>query len=187
MAVRLSEAVGRDRVVEAARRLGITSQLRSDASLALGASETSLIELTQAYGALANQGYAVWAHGIVEISDADGSLLYRREGSGPGRAVAPREQRYMVEMLEAVITEGTGRAARTKWPAAGKTGTSQDWRDAWFVAFTRDLVAGVWIGNDNGAAMNKVTGGGLPARPWARCMTTALSGVAPSPLAPAPP
>ena len=183
VAVRLSERVGRGKVVGVARRLGLTSGLRGDASLALGASETSLIELTQAYAVLANRGFGVWAHGIVEIVDADGALLYRREGSGPGRVIAAPEQRFMVAMLEAVITDGTGRAARTMWPAAGKTGTSQDWRDAWFVAFTRDLVAGVWLGNDNGAAMNKVTGGGLPARLWARFMSTAQAGLAPRPLA----
>ena len=186
VAVRISESVGRDRVVAAARRLGITAKLRGDASLALGASETSLIELTQAYATLANQGAGLWAHGIDEITDADGSLLYRRAGSGPGQVIAARHQQLMVEMLEAVITEGTGRAARTKWPAAGKTGTSQDWRDAWFIAFNRDLVAGVWLGNDNGAPMNRITGGGLPARLWARFMTAAQSGIAPRPLALAP-
>ena len=183
VAVRLSERVGRDQVVRVARRLGVTGDLRSDASLALGSSEISLLELTQAYGVLANRGLGVWAHGIVEISASDGSLLFRREGSGPGRVVAARDQRFMVEMLAAVIEDGTGRAARTPWPTAGKTGTSQEWRDAWFVAFTRDLVAGVWIGNDNGAPMDRVTGGGLPARLWARFMTEALAGVAPRPLA----
>ena len=186
VAVRLSETVGREKVIRVARRLGITTRLRGDASLALGASETSLLELTQAYGTLANQGRGVWAHGISEISGADGALLYRRAGSGPGRVIAARHQRLMVEMLATVISDGTGRAAATPWPAAGKTGTSQDWRDAWFIAFTRDLVAGVWIGNDNGAPMDKVTGGGLPARLWSRFMTTAQAGVAPRPLALAP-
>ena len=182
VAVRLSEQVGRQQVIDVARRLGITTRLRGDASLALGTSETSLIELTQAYGVLANGGLGVWAHGISEIGGDGGALLYRREGSGPGAMIAAPHQRFMVEMLEAVIVEGTGRAARTPWPAAGKTGTSQDWRDAWFVAFNRDLVAGVWIGNDDGAPMDKVTGGGLPARLWARFMTAAQAGVAPRPL-----
>ena len=186
VAVRLSERVGRERVVGVARRLGITTALRGDASLALGASETSLLELTQAYGVLANRGRGVWAHGISEINDAGGTLLYCRQGSGPGLVVAAPHQRRMVEMLAAVIDDGTGRAAATPWPAAGKTGTSQEWRDAWFIAFTRDLVVGVWIGNDNGAPMNKVTGGGLPARLWARFMTKALTGAAPRPLALAP-
>ena len=186
VAVRLFEQLGRERVVGVARRLGITTALRGDASLALGASETSLLELTQAYGVLANRGRGVWAHGIGEINDAGGALLYRRQGSGPGLVVAAADQRRMVEMLAAVIIDGTGRAAATPWPAAGKTGTSQEWRDAWFIAFTRDLVVGVWIGNDNGAPMNKVTGGGLPARLWARFMTKALTGAAPRPLALAP-
>ncbi len=186
VAVRLSEEVGRQRVVGVARRLGITTPLRGDASLALGTSETSLLELTQAYGVLVNGGRGVWAHGISEIGGDGGALLYRREGSGPGQAIAAPHQRLMVGMLEAVMVEGTGRAARTLWPAGGKTGTSQDWRDAWFVAFNRDLVAGVWIGNDNGAPMDRVTGGGLPARLWARFMTAAQAGVAPRPLALAP-
>ena len=186
VAVRLSERVGREQVVRVARRLGVTGGLRGDASLALGSSEISLLELTQAYGVLANQGLGVWAHGISEISASDGSLLYRRAGSGPGRVVAAPHQRLMVEMLAAVIDQGTGRAARTPWPAAGKTGTSQDWRDAWFVAFTREYVTGVWIGNDNGAPMDRVTGGGLPARLWARFMTEAQAGIAPRPLALAP-
>ena len=186
VAVRLSEEVGRKQVVGVARRLGITTPLRGDASLALGTSETSLLELTQAYGVLANGGRGVWAHGISEIGGDGGALLYRREGSGPGQAIAAPHQCLMVGMLEAVMVEGTGRAARTPWPAGGKTGTSQDWRDAWFVAFNRDLVAGVWIGNDNGAPMDRVTGGGLPARLWARFMTAAQAGVAPRPLALAP-
>ena len=182
VAVRVAERVGRERVAAAARRLGVTSPLRADASLALGASETSLLELAQAYAVLANQGRGVWAHGIDAIRGADGALLYRRAGSGPGRVVAPDVLAPLVGMLAAVIDEGTGRAARLPWPAAGKTGTSQDWRDAWFIAFTRDLVAGVWVGNDDGAPMNRVTGGGLPARLWARFMTQALAGAAPRPL-----
>ena len=80
------------------------------------------------------------------------------------------------------MSEGTGRAAALPWPAAGKTGTSQDWRDAWFVGFTRDLVAGVWAGNDKGAAMRGVTGGGLPARLWKRFMSVALAGTPPRPI-----
>ena len=90
-------------------------------------------------------------------------------------------------MLEAVIADGTGRAARLPWPAAGKTGTSQHWRDAWFVAFTRELTVGVWVGNDDGAAMRRVSGGGLPARLWARFMAAALAGGAPQPLLKGPP
>ena len=182
VAVRLAERVGRHKVVDVARRLGITSPLRADASLALGASEATLLETTRAYAALANGGQGVWAHGIAEIRDGGGAVLYRRTGTGLGRVVEPEHLGPLVEMMSAVITEGTGRAARVPWPSAGKTGTSQEWRDAWFVAFNRELTAGVWIGNDNGAPMKWVSGGGLPARLWARFMGAALAGTAPRPL-----
>ncbi len=182
VAVRVADQVGPGGVIEVARRLGITSRLGADASLALGTSEVTLIELTAAYAALANRGRGVWPHGIREIRAADGAVLYRRAGSGPGRAVARRPLRQMVDMLRSVVTEGTGRAAALPFPVAGKTGTSQDSRDAWFVGFTRDLIAGVWLGNDNRAPMKGVTGGGLPARLWARFMKAALAGTAVRPL-----
>ncbi|MFP6743719.1 MAG: PBP1A family penicillin-binding protein, partial [Alphaproteobacteria bacterium] len=182
VAVRITEWVGRGRVVDVARRLGINSPLRADASLALGASEATLLETTQAYTALANGGQGVWAHGIDEITGPGGTVLYRRSGTGLGRVVEPVHLRPLVEMMSAVITAGTGRAARVPWPSAGKTGTSQEWRDAWFVAFNRELTAGVWIGNDDGTPMKWVSGGGLPARLWARFMGAALAGTAPRPL-----
>jgi len=182
VAVRIAERVGRDKVVDVARRLGISSPLRADASLALGASEATLLETTQAYTALANGGQGVWAHGIAEIRGAGGTVLYRRTGTGLGRVVEPQHLGPLVDMMSAVIDHGTGRAARVPWPSAGKTGTSQEWRDAWFIAFNRELTAGVWIGNDNGAPMKWVSGGGLPAQLWARFMRAALAGVAPRPL-----
>ena len=182
VAVRLAERVGRDTVVAVARRLGVTSPIRADASLALGASEATLLEITRAYTAFANGGQGVLAHGIAEITGPDGALLYRRSGTGLGRVIEPAQLAPLVGMLEAVIAGGTGRAARLPWPAAGKTGTSQEWRDAWFVAFTRELTAGVWVGNDDGAPMKRVSGGGLPAVLWARFMAAALAGVAPRPL-----
>ncbi|MFQ5783690.1 MAG: transglycosylase domain-containing protein [Alphaproteobacteria bacterium] len=182
VAVRVAERVGRKNVVRAARRLGITAPLRTRASLALGASEVSLIELTAAYGTLANLGEGVWPYGISEIRNARGEVLYRRAGSGPGPVIGEGPLRMLVDMLSAVITRGTGRAAALPWPVAGKTGTSQESRDAWFVGFTRGLVAGVWVGNDDGAAMKGVTGGGLPARLWARFMAAALAGSEPRPL-----
>ncbi len=182
VAVRVSERVGRSRVAALARRLGVTAPLREDPSLALGASEVSLIELTAAYATLINQGDGVWAYGITEIRTKDGKVLYRRQGSGPGRVVAETPLRMMVDMLSGVIRDGTGRAAALPWPAAGKTGTSQDSRDAWFIGFTRGLAAGVWVGNDDGAPMKGVTGGGLPARLWKRFMSAALAGTTPRPI-----
>jgi penicillin-binding protein 1A len=186
IAVQVAERAGRTAVVRAARRLGITAPLKATPSLALGVGEVSLIELTAAYGAFANGGIGVWAYGIEEVRDATGRALYRRSGSGPGRVLDGRVAADMGAMLGAVITGGTGRAAAFGRPAAGKTGTSQEFRDAWFVGYSADLVAGVWVGNDNGKPMQNVTGGGLPARLWRRFMTVAHAGLAPRPLIAAP-
>lgn len=174
VAVRVSERVGRKRVADAARRLGITSDIDLHPSLALGASEVTLLELTAAYAVMANGGRGVWAHGITEITDRSGKMLYRRSGSGPGRLVAPEHFYPMHEMLTAVVKEGTGRRAAIGWPAAGKTGTSQDFRDAWFIGYSDDLVAGVWVGNDDRRPMKEVVGGSLPADIWRSFMRDAL-------------
>ncbi len=172
----------RARVADAARRLGITSDLATHPSIALGASEVTLLELTGAYAAFANQGFGVWTYGIAEIRGPDGEVLYRRTGGGPGRVVAPRAVEQMSELMTATVAWGSGKAADPGRPAAGKTGTSQDFRDAWFVGFTADLVAGVWLGNDDGAPMDRVTGGSLPAALWRRVVVRALDGVPPRPL-----
>jgi len=182
-AVRISEKVGRGRVAAVAERLGITAPLKTHPSLALGASEVTLLELTGAYAALANRGVAAWPYGITEISDAGGRVLYRRAGQGAGRVIEPAALAPLQRMLEGVIDHGTGRAARLGRPAAGKTGTSQEFRDAWFVGFTAELVCGVWVGNDDSAPMKRVTGGGLPARLWRDFMRAALKGTPPRPLA----
>ena len=182
VAVRVAQYAGIDRVIAAARRLGITTRLPSHPSLALGAGEVTLLELTASYGVLANRGYAVWPHGIVEVTDSTGRVLYRRSGSGAGRAVAPQQVRQLTAMLRRVVELGTGRNARLSRPAAGKTGTSQDSRDAWFIGFSAELVAGVWVGNDDSRPMRRVTGGGLPARLWRDFMTEALKGVPVRPL-----
>lgn len=175
-AVRISERAGRRKVIAVAERLGITARLKAHPSVALGASEVSLLELTGAYAVLANRGFPAWPYGILEIRDGRGKLLYRRSGAGAGRLVQPREVAALQTMLSDVVSSGTGRAARLKRPAAGKTGTSQEFRDAWFVGFTAELVAGVWLGNDNASSMKKVTGGSLPARLWKEFMTKALKG-----------
>ena len=174
IAVRVSERVGRDRVIAAARRLGITSKLVSHPSVALGAGEVTLLELTAAYASVANGGFAAWPHGIREIRNSAGKVLFRRTGSGGGEVIRKGHVRALDGMLRAVISGGTGRAA---WPgrrAAGKTGTSQDFRDAWFVGYSGGLVGGVWVGNDDFKPMKRVTGGGLPARLWRAFMVDAL-------------
>ncbi len=173
---------GRRRVIAAARRLGLTSELKSHPSLALGASEVTLIELTAAYGAFANGGRMVLPHAIVEVRDSGGRRLYRRAGSGPGRVLGRRSLRAMNDMLGAAMDWGTGKAARLARPAAGKTGTSQDFRDAWFIGYTADMVAGVWLGNDDATPMPGVTGGGAPARLWKEFMTVAHAGKPVRPL-----
>ena len=171
VAVQLSERVGRRHVIEAARRLGIGAPLPDHPSLALGVGELSPLELTAAYATVANGGRGVIPYGIVEIRDRAGRVLYRRTGSGPGRALAAPVAAALDGLLRAAVAEGTGKRAALAGPAAGKTGTSQDFRDAWFVGYRPDLVAGVWLGNDDGTPMRKVTGGGLPAHLWRDFMT----------------
>ena len=173
VAVRVAEKTGYSAVVDVARRLGVTSDLKPIPSLALGTSGVSLLELTAAYGAFANGGYGVWPYGIEEIRDNTGKILYRRQGSGPGRVIDAWAAGTMNDMLAEAITTGTGKKARLSRPAAGKTGTSQNYRDAWFVGYSADLLAGVWMGNDDMGPMKKITGGGLPAVAWANFMTAA--------------
>jgi penicillin-binding protein 1A len=162
-AVRLGEQVGRQRVIRLAERLGITSPLRDEPSIALGSSEVRLLELTAAYATVANGGYLVWPEGIETIAGGDGEGLYRRRPVDEP-VLEPAVVRAMTAMLETTLDRGTGRQAALRRFAAGKTGTSSEYRDAWFVGFTDALVVGVWVGNDDGRPMARVTGGGLPAQ-----------------------
>ncbi len=176
VAVQLAQKVGPAKILETARAFGITSDLPKDAGLALGTGEVNLLELTAGDAALARGGIGVWPHAITEIRDSADKILYTRQGSGPGRAAPEDAVETLVGMMTKVIDGGTGRNAAIGRPAAGKTGTSQNYRDAWFVGFTAQLITGVWFGNDDGAPMNHVTGGGLPARTWARFMGPAMEG-----------
>ena len=189
IAVQVAQRAGIRNVVAVAHRLGISSELTPEMSLALGTNEVNLLELVSAFATFANGGNGVWAHGISEIRDSAGKIVFRRTGSGLGQVVNPEFTAEMNEMLGAVIDHGTGRSAALPRPAAGKTGTTQDYRDAWFVGYTADLVAGVWLGNDDNSPMNKVTGGSLPAQTWRRFMLAATQAmpVRPLPSAPAPP
>jgi penicillin-binding protein 1A len=183
VAVQVGEYAGLGRVVDVARRLGITADLQKAPSLALGTSEVSLTELTQAYAAIANGGVGVFAHGIEAIHDRSGKLVYDRAGSGAGRVLAPRTAAAMTRMLVDAVETGTGRAARFGRPIAGKTGTSQNFRDAWFIGFSADLITGVWVGNDDDQPMKGVSGGGLPAQLWRAFMADAHAGAPVRPLA----
>jgi penicillin-binding protein 1A len=187
IAVQVAERAGIARVIAVANRLGITSDLAKDASIALGTNEVNLLELVSAYAPFANGGIGVLAYGISEIRDSEGKSVYRRAGSGPGPVVAPELVEMMNRMLAGVIGHGTGKSAALPRPAAGKTGTTQEYRDAWFVGYTADLVAGVWLGNDDNTPMNRVTGGSLPALAWRNFMLAATRTTPPKPLPSAPP
>lgn len=183
VAVRLIEEVGPAKVIAQAHKMGITSELRNDASLALGTSETSLLELTTAYAPFANGGEGVTAYGVERITDPQGKPLWAPQGGGFGKIMSDRALASMHEMMQAVMTEGTGKAARLDRPAAGKSGTTQDYRDAWFMGYTADYVTGVWLGNDDQRhEMKKVTGGGLPAQLWKSVMIAAHQGLPARPL-----
>ncbi len=177
-AVRLIEKIGAKTVAAVAKRLGIAEALGDDASLALGTSDTTLLEMTTAYASFANDGDGVFAYGVAGIDDRQGRSIYRREGGGAGRVVQPLMLAEMDELMQAVIAEGTGKRAALDRPAAGKTGTTQDYRDAWFIGFTADYVTGVWLGNDDDAPMKRVTGGTLPAELWHTVMMDANHGLA---------
>jgi penicillin-binding protein 1A len=187
VAVQVGLRAGVDNIVAVAHRLGIASPLTRDASIALGTDEVNLLELTSAYAPFANGGTGVWPYGIAEVRDSSGNVLFRRTGSGPGRVVDPELDGEMNEMLAGVIDHGTGRSAALPRPAAGKTGTTQDYRDAWFIGYTADLVAGVWFGNDSDAPMNKVVGGALPAATWRAFMLAATRAMPVRALPSAPP
>lgn len=173
VAVALSETVGRDKVVQAARRLGITSPLKTDPSLALGVHEVSPLELTAAYAVFANGGMGVTPYAILSIEDRNGNVLYRYRPVEE-RVIAPKVAENMYNLLHAVVAWGTGKAAKLpNGGGAGKTGTSQDNRDAWFVGYDAGLIAGVWMGNDDFSPMKHVAGGGLPTRFWRNFMIEA--------------
>ncbi len=174
IAARLIRDVGPSSVVRAARRLGVRSKLSGNLSLALGTSEVTPLELTAAYVPFANGGFGVIPYIIHKVRLRDGTVLFRRDGSGPGRIIRPDVLSDLNSMLTEVIRSGTGRAAQLeRHRAAGKTGTSQESRDAWFVGYTSSLVTGIWVGNDKARSMDKVTGGNLPARIWHDVMAPA--------------
>ncbi|KIZ45580.1 MULTISPECIES: PBP1A family penicillin-binding protein [Rhodopseudomonas] len=180
VAVRLGLEVGPKNVVRTAHRLGIASKLEANASIALGTSEVSLTELVGAYVPFANGGLGVSPHVIDTIRTVAGNkLLYARPPDPQNRVIDPRNVAMMNAMMEQTLISGTARKADIPgWSAAGKTGTSQDFRDAWFIGYTAHLVTGVWFGNDDNSPTKKATGGGLPVEVWSRFMRTAHEGVA---------
>jgi penicillin-binding protein 1A len=171
-AVRLMKSLGVEPVRNMARRLGIYSPLEPDLSLALGSSGVSLLEMTVAYATIANDGYTVMPFAIKRITDKDGTVYYQRRARGGASVVDGAYVDAMETMLQSVVKNGTGRAADLSFPVAGKTGTSNDSRDAWFLGYNDKLVGGVWMGNDDNSPMKAVTGGSFPAQIWANVMAS---------------
>jgi penicillin-binding protein 1A len=174
-AVRVADWAGLHHVIDVARRLGISTPIDEVPSIALGSTEVSLLELTAAFAHLPAGGASVTPYGIVAIEKEDGEILYRRQPPAGGIVLSGHVVGRMNELLLGVVSSGTGRGAAIGRPAAGKTGTTSDYRDAWFMGYTPDLACGVWVGNDDNSPMKKVTGGGLPARIWRGFMREALA------------
>ena len=179
VAVRLTLELGPQSVVRTAHRLGIASKLDPNPSIALGTSEVSLIEMVAAFAPFANGGVAVVPHVVERVRTREGRPLYESADVSLGRVVEERYVGMMNAMMAETLVSGTARRGQLPgWPAAGKTGTSQDFRDAWFIGYTGHLVAGVWLGNDDNSPTHHTTGGSLPVEIWNRFMRTAHQGVA---------
>ena len=177
VAAQLAMEVGPDAVVEVAHRMGIESKLQSNVTIALGTSEVTPLELTAAYVPFANGGYRPDVHFVRRVTTAAGEVLYENPLSGNARVISPEAVGMMNAMLRQTVESGTARKAAFGWPAAGKTGTTQNSRDAWFVGYTANLTTGVWFGNDNAKATRNITGGSLPVEAWHEFMVAAHEGV----------
>jgi len=170
--VRLSQSIGRDNVIRAARDLGITTPLPNKPSLALGTAGVSLLELTSAYAAVASGRYPTVARGLPEEQPVEGLTAFLSRG---GRLDETRDRKPMLDLLYAAANNGTGRRAALSVPTFGKTGTTQENRDALFVGFAGNLVVGVWVGRDDNKSLGKISGGTVPAEIWRSFMTSALA------------
>jgi len=166
VAIKLGEDVGRGNIAKMAAKMGLTGKMATHPSISLGTNEVTLLEISAAYAVIANGGKGVLPFAVLEVRNRHGKLLYKRNSSGLGRMISGQTVNKMRDVMTTALKSGTGRAANPGFAAAGKTGTTQDYRDAWFIGFTPDLVTGVWFGNDNGAATKKVTGSNLPSFAW---------------------
>jgi penicillin-binding protein 1A len=178
VSVRLTLEVGPSTVADFARRLGLSDiPTNPGPSIALGAYEVSPLEMAAGYQVFQTGGGRTTPYLVSEVRSTRGEVLYAHADSAPTPVLDPLYATRMIVMLKKVVTSGTGTGAALDRPVAGKTGTSQNWRDAWFVGFTPDYLTAVWVGNDNGQPMAKVTGGELPAQIWKRFMTVAEQGL----------
>lgn len=168
--INLAQQLSGAEIIRNARKMGINTPIQDTPSLPLGTFEVTVLDLTTAYASIANGGYAVWPYAIEEIYNRDGFQLYQRESTDKTQILDPVAVLELTQMLEKVVQSGTGHRAKINGFAAGKTGTSQDNRDAWFVGFTDSLVGAVWLGNDDNSPMKGVYGSGLPAQIWKKIM-----------------
>ena len=182
--VRVSEAVGREAVKKVASDFGFAHDLADGPALALGVSESTLLEMTGAYAGILNGGSAVTPYGLVELKiKGDDTPLIAQTGGIGERVISEKAARELVWMMTKVVTEGSGRAASLPdREVAGKTGTTQAARDAWFIGFTGDYVTGVWLGYDDNTPLKGTTGGGIPAQIWHEVMVQVSKGSEPVPL-----
>ncbi len=178
IAAQLTDQITPAAVARLGKRFGIEQNLAPLPSIALGAQEVNLLALTRAYSVFANDGLLHPTFLINRLENTKGDVLYDRPEVQPVQVYDPALARQMTSLMQEVVLAGTGRRAALfgGWQAAGKTGTSQDWRDAWFVGFTGEYIIGVWVGNDDNTPMKRVTGGGLPAQIWQKVMSRALEG-----------
>jgi penicillin-binding protein 1A len=188
VAVRLADQVGRSNVAATARRLGISSPINTDPAMALGTSQVSPLEMAQAYAVFANGGQRVSAYGVERIRTTGGAVVWQRRAPAPAQLVGNPALGELNQMLRAVISSGTGvRAAIPGRDVAGKTGTTSDYRDAWFCGFTGNLTTVVWMGRDDNSPMRRITGGSAPAELWRSVMSSGLQRLATSSIPPGPP
>ncbi|MBP5215788.1 MAG: penicillin-binding protein, partial [Alphaproteobacteria bacterium] len=160
-----------------AQKMGITTDMDLTPSMVLGTNVVKVIDMAAAYTAFANGGYAVIPYAINEISTTDGRQIYVRQDDMSNPVLDDKIVKQMTEMLKQTVTDGTGKKAKLPVFAAGKTGTTQNYRDAWFIGWTDKYVAAVWVGNDNDKPMNKVGGGDLPAEIWHDIMLTTINSI----------
>lgn len=179
VSVRLAKAVGIESVISVARRMGITADLDPNLALSLGSSEISMVEMAQAYATIASGGHAIKAFGITKISNKDGKTLYEYKAEPAPKVFRSSDIDALVSMMASVVNNGTGGGAAGV-ALAGKTGTTQDHRDAWFDGFSSDYVGVVWFGNDDNRSMKGVTGGSMAAGAWKRIISAAKADPSPS-------